>query len=213
MRWGMVIDTNRCIGCYGCMIACKEENFLPPGVFFCRVLIGEEGKYPHVRKINFPVICNHCKDAPCVEACPTGATTKRQDGIVLVDYDKCMGCRACILACPYQQRTYLGKIREYYPGQGFTPYEDFIKKRYQEKVVVKCDFCSARVDSGLKKALRPGKDIEATPACVNICPAIARVFGDMDDPDSEINILIAEKKAMQIHPEFETDPSVYEISR
>lgn len=211
MRWGMVIDTNRCIGCYACMIACKEEHFLPPEVFFSRLLIGEEGKYPNVKKINFPVLCNHCKDAACVEVCPTEATRKREDGIVSIDYDKCVGCRSCLIACPYQQRTFLRKVLEYYPGQGLTEYEEFGRGKYQENVMLKCTFCMDRIDHGLSKGLKPGVDVEATPACVNVCPAKARVFGDLDEPDSEINVLIAEKKAEPIHPEFDTDPSVFYI--
>ena len=122
MRWGMVIDTLRCIACYGCVFACKEENFIPAGVFFNRVLIGEEGKFPFVKKINFPILCSHCLEAACVDVCPTGATTKREDGIVFVDFDKCVGCRSCVIACPYQQRTYLdnGIIKdEFQSGTAF----------------------------------------------------------------------------------------------
>jgi len=107
-RWGMVIDVKRCIACWGCTIACKEEHFLPPGVFFNRVLIGETGKFPSSSKLIYPILCNHCSEAACVEACPTGATYIREDGIVEVDDDKCVGCRACLVSCPYQQRTYLG---------------------------------------------------------------------------------------------------------
>jgi phenylacetyl-CoA:acceptor oxidoreductase subunit 1 len=213
MHWGMVIDTNRCIACYGCVIACKEENFVPAGVFFNRVLIGEEGKYPNVVKINLPVLCNHCKEAPCVEACPSGATKRREDGIVFIDYDQCVGCRTCLIACPYQQRTYVDKIHEYYPGQGFTKYEEFVKDFFPTKVTVKCTFCMDRIDEGLRRGLKPGVDNEATPACVIACPSRARVFGDLDDPNSEVSALISEKRGEQIHPEFETDPSVYYIRR
>lgn len=211
-RWGMVIDLQRCIGCWACTIACKQEHFLPPGVFWNRVLIGESGKYPAVRKEMFPVLCNHCREAACVSACPTGATYRREDGIVLVDYDKCMGCRYCVVACPYQQRTfYADGKREYFPGQGLTPFEELGRKLYplQKGTVVKCTFCVERIDEGLKKGLKPGIDREATPACVNACPTKARVFGDLDDPWSEVSTLIKEKRASQFHPEFGTDPSVY----
>ena len=102
IRWGMVIDLQRCIGCYSCQISCKMEHFLPPNIFWNRVLIGEKGKYPSVTKIIMPTICNHCTDAACVEVCPTGATQIRDDGIVHIDYDQCVGCRSCLIACPYQ---------------------------------------------------------------------------------------------------------------
>lgn len=85
-RWAMVIDLNKCIGCYACQLACKQEHFLPPDVFWNRVLISETGKYPAVRKQTYPVLCNHCDEAPCVDVCPTGASSKREDGIVIVDY-------------------------------------------------------------------------------------------------------------------------------
>lgn len=211
-RFGMVIDVGKCIGCNSCVITCKQENFAPPGVFFNRILVGETGKFPKVRKEMYPVMCNHCEEAACVKVCPSGATIKRQDGIVIVDDTKCIGCRYCLIACPYQQRTFIKEIKEYYPGQGLTDYEIFGKGKYQEGVVVKCTFCVERVERGLKKGLKPGIDREATPACVNICPARARYFGDLDDPESEVAKLIVEKKASQLHPEFGTNPSVYYIT-
>ena len=100
MRWGMVIDLKRCISCYACIVSCKQSHALPPEVFWNRVLISETGTYPMVNKEILPVLCNHCKEAICVDVCPTGATEKREDGIVWVDADKCVGCRYCLIACP-----------------------------------------------------------------------------------------------------------------
>jgi phenylacetyl-CoA:acceptor oxidoreductase subunit 1 len=214
-RWGMVIDLRKCIGCYSCMIACKEEHFLPPGVFWSRVIIGESGTYPMVTKHMYPVGCNHCKEAACVKACPTRATTRRPDGIVIIDSDKCAGCRYCVVACPYQQRTfYSDGNKEYFPGQGLTEYEALGKELYplQTGTVVKCNFCAERIDKGLKKGLRPGVDREATPACVITCAPKARYFGDLDNPDSEVSKLIKEKRGFQLHPEYGTDPSIYYIT-
>jgi len=215
-RWGMVIDLKRCIGCYGCMLACKQEHFLPPGIFWGRLVIGETGKYPAVTKQMYPVLCNHCEEAACVKVCPTGATTRREDGIVIIDYDKCVGCRYCVIACPYQQRTfYADGSKEYFPGQGFTELETIGRELYplQPGTVVKCNFCAERIDEGLKEGLEPGIDREATPACVNACPAKARTFGDLDDPNSEVSKLIRDRKGYQLHPEFGTEPSVYYIIR
>ena len=213
--WGMVIDLRRCIGCYGCMVACKEEHFLPPGIFWNRVLVDETGAYPMITKQIYPVICNHCSEAACVKACPTQATTRRDDGIVEIDYNKCVGCRYCLIACPYQQRTYYadGK-KEYFPGQGLTEFEAIGKVLYplQPGTVVKCNFCTERIEEGLKKGLKPGLDPEATPACVITCPTKARTFGDLDDPTSEVSALIKERRGFQLHPEYGTNPSVYYVT-
>jgi len=211
-RWGMAIDLHRCIGCYSCVLACRQEHFVPRGIYFNRVLITEEGRCPTVQKIILPVMCNHCKEAVCVKVCPTGATYPREDGLVLVDNKKCVGCGYCAVACPYQQRTRFEDPKlEYFPGQGFTPYELLGKQLFPYKpgTVLKCNFCLERVDEGIKNGLVPGKDREATPACVITCPANARTFGDLDDPMSEISRLIAERKALPLHPEFNTEPSVY----
>jgi len=208
----MVIDQKRCIGCYSCSIACRQEHFVPREIFFNRVLVTEKGQFPTISKIIMPVQCNHCAEAACVKVCPTGASTTRQDGLVLVDEDKCVGCHYCVVACPYRMRTpYDDPKSEYFPGQGLTPYEILGKKLfpYQAGTVLKCTFCVERLDEGLKKGLKPGLDREATPACVLTCPTQTRTFGDLDDPLSAISRLILERKAQPIHPEFGTQPSVY----
>lgn len=214
-RWGMVINLHTCIGCYNCMISCKQEHFLPPGVFFSRVLVGEMGTYPSVLKLVYPVLCNHCDEPSCVDVCPSGATIKREDGIVIVDPDICIGCRSCLLACPYQQRSYLSNPdAEYFPGQGLTPYEEMGKQLYplQKGTVAKCNFCAEIIDMGLGKGLVPGVDREATPVCVNACPVHARHFGDLDDPESDISTLIRNKKASPLRTEYGTEPSVFYIA-
>lgn len=212
-RWGMVIDLKKCIGCNACMIACKQAHSLPPDIFWARVLVAETGKYPTVTKQIYPVLCNHCEEAACVKVCPTGATTKREDGIVIIDYDKCVGCRYCVIACSYQQRSFYARQKEYFPGQGLTELEIVGQQLHplQPGTVVKCDFCAERIDEGLKKGLRPSVDREATPVCVNACPAKARYFGDISDPSSQVSKLIKERRGFQLHPEFGTDPSVYYI--
>jgi len=210
----MVIDIKKCVHCYACMIACKQEHFLPPDIYWSRLLMSETGEYPQVVKIVYPVLCNHCKEAICVNVCPSAATTRRQDGIVTVDPDKCSGCQYCVIACPYQQRTFYDDDRkEYFPGQGLTELEQIGKDLYplQQGTVIKCNFCIERIDAGLKKGLKPGIDREATPACVNTCMANARHFGDLDDPDSQVSILIRSRKGYQLHPEWGTDPSVYYV--
>lgn len=215
-QWGMLINLNKCIGCYACMLACKQEHFLPPKMFWGRVLVGEIGKFPAVRKQIYPVLCNHCKDAACVNVCPTGASVRRDDGIVLIDHDKCVGCRYCMMACPYQQRSFYGdEKRQYFPGQELTEWEIIGRKMYplQKGTVVKCNFCAERIDGGRKQGLKPGLDREATPACVIACPAKARYFGDLNDPASEVSRLVIERKASQLGPEYSTNPSVYYVIR
>jgi phenylacetyl-CoA:acceptor oxidoreductase 27-kDa subunit len=214
-RWGMVIDLKRCIGCYSCVITCKQDHFLPPGTFWNRLLTRETGEYPQVTRQVYPILCNHCEDAPCVKACPSGASRKRADGIVFTDSDQCVGCTYCVIACPYQQRTYhADDKKEYFPGQGLTEFEIIGKQLYPLKIgtVVKCTFCAERIDKGQQKGLKPGVDREATPACVITCAPKARYFGDLDDPESEVSRLIKEKKPFQLHPEYETDPSIYYIA-
>jgi molybdopterin-containing oxidoreductase family iron-sulfur binding subunit len=199
MRYGMVIDLKRCIGCNGCQIFCKSENATPPGILWSRVLFYESGSYPHVKKIHLPLLCMHCKNPACVDTCPTGATAKRPDGIVTVDSTKCMGCKSCVVACPYRARSFHRKKSEYFPGQGLTPYEEIGYQKHPIGVVEKCDFCLSRIREGLK------------PACVTGCMAKARYFGNLDDLDSDVSILIRDYRGFQIYPELGTDPSVYYI--
>jgi len=212
MRWGMVIDISKCMRCHGCIAACRVEHFLPLGITWPRLIAWEE----MVDEMStYPVRCNHCSDPPCVDVCPTEASQQREDGIVWVDQDKCVGCRYCIIACPYQNRTFLSKDKDsgYFPGYELTDFEKAGKKLYPHTVgtTEKCNFCMERIDAGLAKGLKPGVDREATPACVNTCQARALIFGDLDDPNSEVRKLIREKKAFQLHPEYDTDPSIYYI--
>jgi Fe-S-cluster-containing dehydrogenase component len=197
MRLGMVIDLKRCIGCYGCQLSCKAEHGTPPGVFRTRVTKKEIGHYPTVSLISLPVQCNHCDDPPCVEACPTGASFVWQDdGTVDIDPEKCVGCRSCMMACPYSNR-YFVEERHYYAEHGPTEYEKFFAPKTQSGVVTKCNFCRERVKEG------------KAPACVANCPTVARHFGDLDDPNSEVSRLIKERGGFVLHPEQGTKPRVY----
>jgi len=214
IKWGMVIDLKKCIGCYTCMVTCKQEHYLPPGIFWTRLLVSETGEYPQVTNHVYPVLCNHCKEAVCVKVCPSEATLQREDGIVHIDYDKCVGCRYCMIACPYQQRTFYSDGKKgYFPGQGLTELEVIGKELYplQPGTVVKCNFCKEKIDEGIRKGLKPGIDREATPACVNNCPTKARYFGDLNDMKSKVSVLIRQRKGFQLHPEFGTEPSVYYV--
>jgi len=178
-------------------------------------LIAWETDIPGQELSTIPVRCNQCKEAPCVEVCPAEATIKRPDGIVYVDNNKCVGCRYCVIACPYQNRTFLSKDKDpgFFPGSSRTRFEKAGRKLYPHiaGTTEKCNFCMERIDAGMAKGLKPGIDREATPACVNTCQARALTFGDLDDPNSEVSILIRERNGFQLHPEYGSEPSVYYI--
>jgi len=195
-RYGMVIDLKRCIGCDTCTIACKAEHATSRGILWNRVLKYETGKYPN-SKLNFlPITCMHCKEPECVKVCPTGATTKREDGIVVIDNDKCIGCKYCMMACPYASRYFFDELRTYYQNHT-TAYEEIGYQKHKLGTVQKCDFCLERVERGLQ------------PACVVSCTGDARFFGDLDDPDSEVSRLIKERGGFVLNPEMGTEPSIY----
>jgi len=210
----MVINLAKCTRCHACIAACRIEHFLPLGMTWPR-LIAYETDIPGQELTTLPVRCNQCKEAPCVEVCPAEATKKRPDGIVYVDNNKCVGCRYCVVVCPYQNRTFFSRDKDpgFFPGHERTRFEKAGRKLYPHVsgTTEKCDFCMERIDTGMAKGLVPGKDREATPACVNTCQARALTFGDLDDPNSEVSKLIREKNAFQLHPEYGTEPSVYYI--
>jgi Fe-S-cluster-containing dehydrogenase component len=198
MRYGMVIDTHKCMGCNACTIICKQSNATAPGIFWNRVYTQEVGKYPSSRLVFLPSLCMHCENPACVKACPTGATYQLDNGIVVIDQDKCSGCRMCMVACPYNARYFnYGEPGSYYEDSEASPYETYRFTEHIQGTVEKCNLCVDLVASG--------KD----PMCVSVCPAKARVFGDLDDPDSEISKLVASQGAYQMHPELGTNPSVY----
>ena len=160
-NYGFAIDLRKCIGCHACTIACKAEHEIPVGVNRCWVKTVESGTFPDTRRFFFPVLCNQCDDAPCAKICPTNALFKRRDGIVDLHGDSCIGCRACMVACPYDQL--------------------FIDPNTH--TAEKCNFCANRVEN------------ELLPACVSVCPTECRIFGDLDDPASEVAQIAAREAA------------------
>lgn len=207
MRWGMVIDLGRCVGCQTCTVACQQAHGLPAGVQWRFVADCEVGEYPAVRRLFLPMQCMHCADPPCVPICPTGASRQRSDGIVWVAYDACLGCGACALACPYHARHLVRTLDGYFGAP--TPSEALTADPRRVGVMTKCTFCRERVDAGLARGLRPGVDPEATPVCAVACIAGAIVFGDLDDPTSRAARLLADGAAVPLSPEAGTRPSVF----
>jgi len=182
----MVVDLRRCTNCKACHVACKAENDVPLGVFRTWVMESETGEHPDTDKHFMPRLCNHCDDAPCIEVCPTGATYKQDDGMVLQRYERCISCKYCMTACPYNARYVLPRASEA-SGEG------------NGHVIDKCTYCSHRVEDGEE------------PACVQTCLGRTRVFGNLDDPDSEVSRLIAENDTMVLKPEEGTGPNTYYI--
>ena len=214
-RWAMVMDLRRCIGCRACTVACKSENNVSLGRF--RAVIQEKtmGTFPNTKKAFLPLMCNHCEGnkedgvPPCVKACPefpgkrarfktadgktiryrAGATYKRPDGLILIDKEICIGCGKCIDACPYGVRSF----------------DPFVKAGGDttKQAADKCDMCVHRVDNGIE------------PSCVNTCQGRARIYGDLNDPDSEVSRLVKEHNLAKddnvLLPEEGTRPHVFYI--
>ncbi len=196
--YAMAIDLSRCNGCNACVIACKVEHSAPNEILLTTILEKEVGRYPNANRQFIPVLCNHCAEPPCVPVCPANATYKRDDGIVLVDWDACIGCGACILACPYDQRFAVKDDRTSFPsGEGNYVNPDAHKA--PKGVPVKCDFCFHRLDEGKGRM----------PACVEACPTDARIFGLVDGSDSRINTVISRENTHTLLPEKGTSPNVY----
>ena len=206
-RWAMVADLRRCVGCQTCTASCRHTNATPPGVQWRRVLDLEFGEYPDVQRVFVPTGCQHCEDPPCMEVCPSTATKKRPDGIVTIDYDLCIGCAYCSVACPYQAR--------YKTDRASFAFGDPMKNESERHdpsrlaVSTKCTFCVDRIDAGTAKGLTPGIDPEATPACVNACIAEALAFGDIEDPASNVSQLLAENQHFRMHEELGTGPGFF----
>ena len=207
-RYVMVADLRRCVGCQTCTAACRHTNATPPGVQWRRVIDVEVGEYPDVQRAFMPVGCMHCADPPCMSVCPSTATRQRPDGIVTIDWDLCIGCAYCSVACPYQARYKVDKA-EFAYGEEPTEAEAVQFDERQLGVSQKCDFCADRIDSGCAKGLTPGIDADATPACVNSCIADALHFGDIEDPDSNVSKMLKDHKHFRMHEELGTDPGFY----
>ncbi|MEA5025601.1 Tetrathionate reductase subunit B [bioreactor metagenome] len=205
MRYGMAIDLSRCIGCHACSVACKQANNLPNEIWWNRVLTvgGNQmdtaaGTYPNNQKYYMSVNCQHCENPPCTKACPVSATYKREeDGIVIQDYDKCIGCRMCMVACPYNARSFNWQKPEHYVDFAVG---DIDAPVHQYNVVEKCTFCVNRIANG---------DV---PACMELCPGRARYWGDLDDPNSDVSKAIRGRNYVKLLEEKGTKPSIFYLT-
>ncbi len=204
-QWGMVIDQSKCIGCGYCTLACQAHNDINPSIQWNRVVAAGEvdGK-----DVFLPRPCMQCAKAPCVDVCPVKASTYRPDGIVMMDYDRCIGCRYCEVACPYQARSFNWKTFDG-PNPAVPTWGQPEVARRPRGVVEKCAFCYQRIDRGLSLGLRPGVDADATPACVVVCPTGARVFGDIRQRSSPLARFTRFNKIMTLKPHMNTKPKVF----
>lgn len=219
-HWVMIMDLRRCTGCRACTVSCKAEYDVPIGAFRTVIKQVVTGQFPETRRAFMPRRCNHCEGTekignitvpPCVKACPEypkdrrifvtpegkkiryrgGATYKRPDGLILIDNDACTGCGKCIDACPYGARTY---NKRKLSGKDKT-----------KNAIVKCSSCVHRLDEGV------------TPACVNTCAPGARIFGNLNDPNSEVAKLAKEFKLLEnrdkstLKPGAKTMPNIFYI--
>jgi molybdopterin-containing oxidoreductase family iron-sulfur binding subunit len=210
-RWGMAIDLRKCIGCNACTVACISENALPPGMVYRPVVKEEIGTYPNVTKRNLPKPCMQCDEPPCVDVCPVSATWKREDGIVVIDYKACIGCRYCMTACPYEHRMFdfgekysdgLPQAVEYDKRPSFEYGQVLEQDKHSSPVgnVRKCTFCAHRLDQGL------------LPQCLTTCIGGANYFGDLNDPDAVITKIVSQLNVFRLKEELGTEPKVFYLT-
>lgn len=223
-NYGMVIDLDRCIGCRACMEACKVENSTPEANFWMYVFRFEEDEYPNTSIWFMPRPCMHCDNAPCVKVCPVGARFKRDDGIVATDWDRCIGCRYCEVACPYgvnyfnwqrSSKSYYHEDWVYPEDTTDRPMPPWNNPRLNERygpeerrtagggrakgVIEKCNFCTQRVENNL------------VPACVNTCPTYALHFGDLDDENSIVSQILAKQDSFRLLEDTGAEPRVHYV--
>ena len=226
-RLAMVIDLHRCAGCGACVLACKNENNVQKNVAWASSITKTYGVFPNVRFQYIPTLCNHCENAPCVEGCPTKAMHKGTGNITMHDPSKCIGCKTCISQCPYGvihfngetphsfwrdttetipdctasgaavvQQVYGTGVPYYNPDRELTQTGTGLRQR---GIVEKCTLCEHRVRRGV------------LPYCVERCPANARIFGDLNDPDSEVNMILGKYEGRRLREHLGTEPKVFYV--
>lgn len=223
-RLAMVIDLQKCTGCGACTIVCKNENNVDDGILWANKICNTVGKFPNVRYDYIPTLCNHCEKAPCVKVCPTQAMHKNNDNITMHDIDKCVGCRYCIVACPYKVISFNAdtphkrwrkedaslpgtsspkEVNEKLGGNVIPYYNPERAETYAgvrpKNVVEKCLFCDHLVKKGQE------------PRCVQRCPSKARIFGDLNDPNSKVVKLLGKYTPIQLKEHMGTMPKVFYI--
>jgi molybdopterin-containing oxidoreductase family iron-sulfur binding subunit len=219
----MVIDLDRCTGCGACMAACHQENNLAAvgadeakrgrSFYWLRLLPEYSGSGPDAKLRYLPQPCFQCQNPPCVRVCPVHATYLSEDGIVGQIYARCIGCRYCMAACPYNAKVF-NWFEPQWPGQLERKANPDVSRR-GKGVVEKCTFCHHRIVRAREEARvagRPLRDGDVTPACAEVCPARAISFGDLDDAASQVSQLARSPRAFRLHDDLGTEPKVYYLA-
>ncbi len=234
-KWSMVIDLDKCVACQGCSIACRFENNTPVAspeqALMGRSILWNEvfpnpinpteetGEYPHVQSRYITRPCMHCENPPCVKVCPVQATFQDDEGLVRQNYERCIGCRFCTVACPYGVRYFNWQKPEWTPEMARHLTPDSVKGKGSAEgpaarpagVVEKCTFCIHRLHKERARAVAEGRDFRSddyVPACVQTCTGKARFFGDLDDPESTVSILAKNQRAFRLLEDVGTHPKV-----
>jgi len=212
--WGMVIDLDRCTGCESCVLACKAENNVPAvgateaekgRVLSWMEVLSERDEENGVTRF-IPRPCMHCDDPPCTKVCPVYATYRNPQGIVAQIYGRCIGCRFCMAACPYN-----AKFFNWYPYQKEAPNQNPDVSLRPKGVVEKCTFCHHRLQKARENAAAEKREVapgEYNTACAESCPAQAITFGDLSDPTSEVARLAKSPRAFRLEAALGTHPKV-----
>ena len=218
-RWGMVIDLDRCTGCQACVVACWAENNQPlPSpeahrtgriIEWMSLLPSTEGEYPAVRQRFMPVPCQHCDRPPCTPVCPVFATYKNPEGLVAQIYSRCIGCRYCVNACPYTCKFFNWSTPTW-PAPMEAMHNPDVSVR-PKGVTEKCTFCHHRLIRAKEQAASEGRALregDYVPACMQVCPAHAIAFGDLEDPASAVSQLGRSPRGSLLQEELGTRPKV-----
>jgi len=222
-RWGMVIDLDRCTGCGACEVACKSENNVPTvspelaemdrAYAWMKVLTHVEGDFPDTTMRFYPRPCMHCDDPPCVKVCPVAATYINDEGIVGQIYPRCIGCRYCANACPYTVK-YFNWFKPDWPDSAQYLNPDVSVR--PKGVIEKCTFCHHRLQKArdlVRSEDRELREDDYQPACADVCPTVAIVFGDLDNPLHQVAQLKNDPRSMRLLEDLGTEPKVYYLRR